>query len=176
MHRQQDLPLGNLPIMFVRVPRSWNYESRYVIKMATGMVDKEEGMVEYQMGAGLLAILKMKISTCNFKIEMMEIPSSLFTERPDRRLTIVCAERQIGNVLKPYLPIGCYRTDFRTRVSAPDVTLLPYGILISICTSTANSNTAFATILQLSPQRGLIPMCTDQTEDCIRDPAPVALT
>jgi len=79
--------------MFVRVPRSWNYESRYVIKMATGMVDKEEGMVEYQMGAELLAILKMKISTCNFKIEMMEIPSSLFTERPDRRLTIGSAER-----------------------------------------------------------------------------------
>jgi len=74
-------------------------------KGATGMVDKGEGMVEYQMGAGLLAILKMKISTCNFKIEMMEIPSSLFTQRQDRRLTIGSAERQIGNLPKPYLPI-----------------------------------------------------------------------
>jgi len=105
VHCQQELRLGKLPIMFVRVLRSWNYESRYVIKMATGMVDKEEGMVEYQMGAGLFAILKMKISTCNFKIEMMEIPSSLFTERPDRRLTIASAEQQIGNILMPYLPI-----------------------------------------------------------------------
>jgi len=85
--------MGKLPIMFVIVPRSWNYVSRYVIKMTTGMVDKEEGMVEYQMGAGLLAILKMKISTCNFKIEMMEIRSSLFTERPDRQLTIASTER-----------------------------------------------------------------------------------
>jgi len=113
--------------------------------MVTGMVAKEEGMLEYQMGAGLLAILKIKISTCNFKIEMMEIPSSLFTERPDRRLTIGSAEWQIGNVPKPYLLILCYRTDFRTRVSAPDLTLLPYSVLISICTSTATSNTAFAT-------------------------------
>ena len=73
--------------------------------MAMGMVDKEEGMVEYQMGAGLFAILKIRISTCIFKIEVKEIPSSLFTERPDRRLTIGSTERQIGNVPKPHLLI-----------------------------------------------------------------------
>jgi len=59
VHRQQELQLGKLPIMFIRVPRSWNYESRYIMKMVTGMVDKEEGMLEYQMGAGLLPILKI---------------------------------------------------------------------------------------------------------------------
>jgi hypothetical protein len=106
VHRQQELRLGKLPIMFVRVPRSWNYESRYVIKMVTRMVDKEEGMVEYQMGMGLLTTLKMKISTCNIKIEiLMEIWSLLFTERPDRQQTTGSAERQIGNVPKPYLQI-----------------------------------------------------------------------
>jgi hypothetical protein len=57
--------------MCVRVLRSWNCQSRYVIKQVMGVVDKEEGMTEHQMSTELVGILKMKISTCNIETEVL---------------------------------------------------------------------------------------------------------